>query len=220
MPTTITLVSARASSAEQPHAVRAGRPRNPGIDEAVLEVAQRHLAEVGYEAMSVATVAAEAGTTRQALYRRWPSKADLATAAIAALAAGRDRAGSDDAFADLVAELRDFRRGVSRPNGLAMVGTMLQGAVDPELLGLYRDRIVVPRRARLRTILGRAVAEGRLPAVSTADLELAVSSLTGAWYGYALAGTRPPRDWPERAARLVWTALGGPADRAASASRT
>lgn len=213
-------VSTRARSAESTHPARTGRPRNPGIDEAVLEVAQRHLAEVGYEAMSVAAVAAEAGTTRQALYRRWPSKADLATAAIAALAAGRHRADTDDPFADLVAELRDFRRGVSRPNGLAMVGTMLQGAVDPELLGLYRDRVVAPRRARLRSILRRAVALGRLPAASTTDLELAVSSLTGAWYGYALAGARPPRDWPERAARLVWAALGGDGDRPASVSRT
>ena len=32
----------------------------------------------GYEAMSVAAVAEEAGTTRPALYRRWATKADLA----------------------------------------------------------------------------------------------------------------------------------------------
>ena len=32
----------------------------------------------GYDAMSVVAVAADAGTTRQAVYRRWPTKADLA----------------------------------------------------------------------------------------------------------------------------------------------
>jgi len=36
--------------------------------------------------MSLAAVAQEAGTTRQALYRRWPTKASLAAAAVAAAA--------------------------------------------------------------------------------------------------------------------------------------
>src|SRR5262249_56124024 len=52
-----------------------GRARDPGIDTRVLAVAHRHLSALGYEAMSVAAVAQEAGTTRQALYRRWPRTA-------------------------------------------------------------------------------------------------------------------------------------------------
>ena len=45
-------------------------------------MANRRLAASGYEAMSLAAVAQEAGTTRQALYRRWPTKAALAAAAV------------------------------------------------------------------------------------------------------------------------------------------
>ncbi len=41
--------------------------------------------------MSVAAVAEEAGTTRQAVYRRWPSKAELGAAAMAAFADLADR---------------------------------------------------------------------------------------------------------------------------------
>src|SRR5262249_60605931 len=52
-----------------------GRARDPGIDTRVLAVAHRHLSALGYEAMSVAAVAQEAGTTRQALYRRGPGQA-------------------------------------------------------------------------------------------------------------------------------------------------
>lgn len=185
----------------------AGRPRDATIDERVLTVAAAHLAQHGYEAMSLVRVAAEAGTTRQALYRRWPSKADLATAAIAALAGHDRRAPTDDPFADLVAELAAFQRGISRPDGLSLVGTMLHATTDPELVRLYRQRVVRPRRVALRGILQRGVDDGSLPA--DADLDVATAMLTGSWYARALAGDAPPRRWAERTAALVWRALGG-----------
>jgi hypothetical protein len=56
-------------------------------------------------------------------------------------------------YADLVAELTAYRDGVSRPNGIGMVGAMLQAATDPELVALYRERIVAPRRTRVRVVL-------------------------------------------------------------------
>lgn len=193
----------------------AGRPRDPDIDGRILDVTRHHLARDGYRALSVAAVAADAGTTRQALYRRWPSKADLATAAIAAIARSHEQDPTDDPYADLVAELTAFRRGVSRPDGLSMVGTMLMDATDPELVAHYRDRVVAPRRARLRSILQRGVDLGQLDA--DADLEVAVTMLTGSWYAGALAGRTPPPRWPERVARLAWRSLGGdpPASRRA-----
>jgi AcrR family transcriptional regulator len=182
-----------------------GRPRDPSIDGRVLEIARRHLAEHGYEGLSLAAVAGEAGTTRPALYRRWPGKAELATAAIAALSAADSREATDDPYVDLVAELRAFRTGVTRPDGLSLVGTMLQRGTNPELLRLYRERLVIPRRTRLRTILERAVTRGLIPG---GDLELAVGSLTGSFYALALAGS-VPADWPTRAAAHAWRSLGG-----------
>src|SRR5436190_15684684 len=97
-----------------------GRTRDASIDARVISVAGRHLAEQGFEAMSVAAVAREAGTTRQAIYRRWPTKTDLATAVVGGLSQGGTSAPlpSDpspfiDPYGDLVAELTDFARGVS-----------------------------------------------------------------------------------------------------------
>jgi AcrR family transcriptional regulator len=156
--------------------------------------------------MSVAAVASDAGTTRQAVYRRWPTKADLATAAIASLASTSERVDTDDPFADLVAELTAFHRGVTRPNGIAMVGSMLQEQVDPDLRALYRERIVAPRRARLQRILQRAVDLGLAPA--DADIDYAVAACTGTLYALHLAGRRITRDWPERTAAMVWRAIG------------
>lgn len=184
-----------------------GRPRDSSIDEAVLRAAREQLAASGYDAMSVVAVAEAAGTTRQALYRRWPSKADLATAAIASLSSAGARQETDDPHADLVAELRAFRDGVARPNGIGMVGAMLQDATDPELVALYRERVVAPRRARLRRILERAIENGL--AAEDADVEYAVAACTGLYYGLHLAGARIARNWPERTAALIWVAIGG-----------
>lgn len=185
----------------------AGRPRDVAIDEAILAAARRHLATVGYEAMSLVAVAEEAETTRQALYRRWSSKGDLATAAIASMSQLEKRPDTDDPFADLVAELAAFRSGVTRRNGISLVGTMLQDSVDPDLVRLFRKRLVVPRRRRLRHILDRGIELGLLP--GDADVDYAAAAATGLLYSLALAGTPIPAQWPRRTATLIWRSCGG-----------
>jgi AcrR family transcriptional regulator len=186
---------------------RRGRARDPDIDARVLAVAARHLATVGYEAMSLAAVAQEARTTRQAVYRRWPDKASLAEAAVLAAADARAAEISASPLDDLTAELADFERGVSMPGRLSLAGTMLQDSTAPELLDSYRARVVAPRRRRIRAILERARGLGLIHA--DADLEIAITLGTGSWYARALAGEQSPSGWPARTAALVWRAVGG-----------
>jgi AcrR family transcriptional regulator len=190
---------------------RQGRARDPDIDARVLAVANRHLSRLGYEAMSITAVAQEAHTTRQALYRRWPTKVALATAALTAAIDTAQRATSEHPLADLTAELADFQHGVSRPGRLSLVGTMLQDSIAPEALTRYRDRVVAPRRERIRAILERACHLDLID--PDADLEIAVTMCTGSWYARALAGTPPPPNWPARTATLVWRAVGGTTPR-------
>jgi AcrR family transcriptional regulator len=204
-----------------------GRARDSEIDARILAAAKRQLAVLGYEAMSIAAVASEAGTTRQALYRRWPTKADLAGAAVASVAGGEEQALEMPAFRDpdgdhdpdrdppiiadpfaaLVAELTDFQRGVSRPGRLSLVGTMLQENTDPQVRDRYRARVIHPRRRRIKAILEAGQHLGLLD--QDADLTVAVAMCTGSWYGRELAGDPVPPDWPTRTATLVWRALGG-----------
>lgn len=189
---------------------RPGRARDAAIDDRVLAVAAKHLSQHGYAAMSLAAVAEEAGTTRQALYRRWPGKADLAAAVVATLEdqdQGHQDAATVDPFSALVAELADYQRGVSMPGRLSLVGTMLQDTTDPDVRTRYRTTVVAPRRGRLMAILESARQLGHIEA--DADLEVALTMCTGSWYGRELAGDPPPPRWPERTAALVWRALGG-----------
>jgi AcrR family transcriptional regulator len=193
---------------------RYGRARDPDIDVRVLAVANRHLSRHGYDAMSLAAVAHEANTTRQALYRRWPTKASLAAAALTVAIDASATATTEDPLADLTAELADFERGVSRPGRLSLVGTMLQESTAPEALTRYRNQIIAPRRARISDILERARHLGLID--PEADLDVAITMCTGSWYARALAGAAPPPNWAARAAALAWRAVGGaPASTAA-----
>jgi AcrR family transcriptional regulator len=194
-----------------------GRARDSTIDARILAAAKRQLAVLGYEGMSIAAVAAEAGTTRQALYRRWPSKADLAGAAVTSAEDAptdppRETPVIADPFADLVAELTDFQRGVSRPGRLSLVGTMLQDNTETQVRERYQARVIHPRRRRIAAILQTAQDLALID--QDADLTVAVAMCTGSWYGRALAGDPVPPDWPTRTAALVWRAVGGDTRRA------
>jgi AcrR family transcriptional regulator len=166
------------------------------------------LADVGYHGFSVLAVADRAGTTRPAIYRRYDGKTTLAIAAIAALAERTAPAVTGDHLEDLIAELRSFRSGITELRGLALVSTVLDETTDPAVRAAYREAVVAPRRRRVRAILDAAHADGVITA-DAADRRVAVTLCTGSWYAFALAGERPPKDWPTRTARLVWIAVGG-----------
>lgn len=70
----------RTSEAAGPR--RAGRKHDRSKDAALLDAAIEVVAEVGYDGMTMDLVAARAGTTKSAMYRRWPSKGELTLAAI------------------------------------------------------------------------------------------------------------------------------------------
>jgi AcrR family transcriptional regulator len=102
------------------------RPRDTAIDDRVLRVAARHLASHGFEGVSLAAVAEEAETTRQALYRRWPTKENLIADAIRVAADNGCLAEIDDPRQALEKELADFERSIGRPGARSRVWTMLQ----------------------------------------------------------------------------------------------
>jgi AcrR family transcriptional regulator len=172
----------------EPLAARApGRPRSAGADEAILAAALAELGERGYARMSVDAVATRAGVSKPTIYLRHPTKADLATAAIASMRARPRPAPTDDVRADLIAHLRLLRAGLERPNGMTMFGTVLaEERETPELLALYRERLVAPRRRELRAVLGAARDRGEIR--RDANLDVAVAALVGAFFARYLAG--------------------------------
>ena len=184
----------------------AGRPRSAEKEAAILRAAVAVLTSHGFTRMTLQQVADEAGVSKSTIHLRWKTKADLVTAALAAMRMTWLEAGSGDTRTDLVAILEDFATTVSRVNGMALIGTCLaEERHTPELLGLLRERTVLPRRELLRDVLEGAVSRGELRA--GADLEAAVSALLGSFYADHLAGRGGRRGWAEAAVDLVLAGL-------------
>jgi len=164
------------------------------------------MAQHGYADMSMDAVAAAAGVTKPTLYLRYRNKADLATAALSAFRAAEPPVATGRTRPDLVTYLANFRRSLLRPNGLAMIGSvLLEEHRTPDLIARFRERVVAPRRAGLRAILERGVAKGELR--RTADLDAAVNLLIGSFYARYLTGEGVPEDWAKRVVNAVWPSL-------------
>ena len=189
-----------------------GRPRNADLDDRVLKITLRQLAEQGYSRLSIDSIAETAGVSKPSIYRRWPGKADLATAALSTLQVSEPVVDTGDTRQDLVGVLTNFRKNLLRPNGMTLIGTVLaEEAITPELMELFRERIVKPRRRMLRKILERADERGELkPAV---EIRAAVHMLVGAFYAHYLAKPEIGKDFPQQIVDIVWAGIAKGAGR-------
>jgi AcrR family transcriptional regulator len=170
-----------------------GRPRDARADRAILEATLELIAEHGVYGFRTEDVAARAGVGKGAIYRRYRSKDELVTAAIAALVSEEiDVPDTGSTRADLLVLMReavDLYRGALAgrlmPN---LVGAMAQ---KPELAHSIRDGFLAGRRAALGEVLRRGVDRGELR--PDLDLELALDVLGGPLF-YRLLVTGGPID--------------------------
>jgi AcrR family transcriptional regulator len=182
-----------------------GRPREPETDERILDATYRLMAQHGYVRMSMDAIAAEAGVTKPTIYRRYGAKIELAMAALVYKCDPSRPPVTGDTRADLIAELEHFRRAISRPYGMSLLGTVLAEEYEtPELLAAFREYLVAPRRSALRAILEAGQARGEFR--PDADLVIAANLLVGAYYAQYVAGTLLADDW---SARVVDSVLNG-----------
>jgi AcrR family transcriptional regulator len=178
---------------------KAGRPRNPALNRAILSAAARQLGELGYARMSLESVAAAAGTTAPSLRRRYRNKAELAAAVIGSLRVQEPPADAPTPRAHALAILKNFHSNLRAMPALAILGSLLaEEERHPELLHLFKTRIVEPRRALLR----QALAAGDLP--ESADLDAFTSMLIGSFYGRYVTIAGIPDDWPDRVLNAIW----------------
>jgi AcrR family transcriptional regulator len=183
-----------------------GRPRLPNTDDKILRATLNLMARRGYARMTVDAVAAEAGVTKPTIYLRFRNKEGLASAALAAAKDWSAPAEIGDTRTDLIAQLHHFQRGLAAPFGMSLLGTVLAEEQEtPALLALYRNQVLRPRRAMIRSVLDRA--RDRKELSDDADLTLAIDMLVGSYYAGVVAGHPPGTDWPETIADTVLRAV-------------
>jgi AcrR family transcriptional regulator len=141
---------------------RVGRPRDKQIDAAVLEATLATLDESGYGRLALEEVARRAGTTKPAIYRRWPGRQWLVLAAL------RQRLGAARApdtgctLCDLDECLKLFV-GAFRRLPPDVIGPLFADcAGDRELRAAFMTTLFDPPRAAVKETLDRAHARGDL----------------------------------------------------------
>lgn len=138
------------------------RPRRRGaaLEDAIVEAAIEELREVGYAAMTMDSVARRAGAGKISIYRRWPSRVELAMAAAYRLVGEPTLPEEPSSLReDLLALLRFMAEQSSGPAGEA-----LRGIVSESLRDDTAARVAQVSRGngvrKVRQIIGRALERG------------------------------------------------------------
>jgi AcrR family transcriptional regulator len=156
---------------------RAGRPREDGVDERILNAALSRLVRWGYGQLRVDDVAAEAGVAKTTLYRRWASKEALVADVMRRLYLDRVQATDQGNLrADLVALVRESYELLFDGPGHVVEDLVRESGASRELATVIRSTTDARRRA-FRQVMNRGVARGELdPSI---DHELVIDLLVG-----------------------------------------
>lgn len=133
-----------------------GRPRSTRIDQALTTAALDLLDEVGFDALTLDAVAARAGVSRPALYRRWPTKLHLVAHVLLSEVVPMADPDTGSAREDLL------RLAEALVGGLSWV-VLAVHAEARRVPGLV-DGFLAERHALVERVVRRGVARGELRA--------------------------------------------------------
>jgi AcrR family transcriptional regulator len=179
-----------------------GRPRDTRIDDAVLRATVELLEEIGYTRLTIPLVAARAGSTPPAVYRRFPTKIDLVYEAVFPTLATLELPLAGDLESGVRALVRASidlfsRRAVHSAISGLMAEMPSEQGLSARLLGRLQDNTYV----RLQQFLDNAAAEGL--AANNIDARLFLDMISGT-VTMALANERDLDDaWVEQATALI-----------------
>ncbi|WP_227984104.1 TetR/AcrR family transcriptional regulator [Nocardia spumae] len=173
---------------------RVGRPRDRGLDVALLSAAAELIIDRGYGALTLQAVADAAATSRPALYRRFADRAELVLALLVdrfGLRPGAEDLGGIEAemFAIQRHQVELFTDPVLRN---ALPGLLEELSGSPDLAARFHAQFLEPRRVSTASILDRAVARGEIEAGT--DPEWICDLITGPMLIRAVVPTLGPID--------------------------
>jgi AcrR family transcriptional regulator len=159
---------------------RQGSRRDPAIDEAVLAATRALLIERGYSATTIDLIAATAGVSRPAVYRRWSSKAQLVHEAVF------PDLGPEPPHDDFIAEISRLSAGAVRMYRdpavrEAIPGLMVDLRSDRRLRRIISDRLETAASRELAAKIDDAAAAGVARSGISADTLMDMIA-GGAWY--------------------------------------
>lgn len=177
---------------------RAARVRND-----VLRATADLLNEGGYDQMTVEDVAARAGVHKTTVYRRWPTKAELITAAVTEHSAEAVPIPDTGSLAsDLQALAREVARNIGTEHGGRRSRSIAAAAAISDDLAENMHAFWADRLGQSAAVVERAISRGELAADS--DANLIIETLIGPlWVRLLLTGEPITEDLADRVAALV-----------------
>ena len=125
---------------EEARPSRGGRPRDPSRDGVIRAAILQLLADVGYGALTMDAVAAEAGVGKATIYRRWRTKQDLVVDTISDLNAAEAHSPDTGSLeGDLREMLHTLVGVVNGPTGAATLSLLSTVPRHPALAEAFRN---------------------------------------------------------------------------------
>ncbi len=180
-----------------------GRPRDPRIDDAVLRATVQLIGKTGYADLSVDAIARRAGTSKPAIYRRWPSKAHLVHEAVFPIADATALPDTGSLAGDVREMMRRTVAVLTSPAArAALPGLVGEMATDLTLHAALLERFGDILSRGLTERLDAAAARGAVrPDVTAADLVEALAGIT--FLALLTRGEALDDAWVERTATLI-----------------
>jgi AcrR family transcriptional regulator len=180
-----------------------GRPRDPRIDGAVLRATVDLLGETGYAELSVDAIARRAGTSKPAIYRRWPSKAHLVHEAVFPMSDATELPDTGSLAGDVHEMMRRTMAVLTTPAArAALPGLVGEMAADLTLHGALLERFGDVLSRGLTERLAAAADRGEVrPQVTAADLAEAIAGIS--LLALLTRGATLDDAWVDRAATLI-----------------
>ena len=198
---------------EWPPTGAGGRPRDPAIEEAIIESTRTLLATKGYSAMTIGDIVADAGVTRPTLYRRWANKYELV---VEALQHGLRKQREAYPFLDLdgltpraalVEAVRRLDPRFHNPRAMLLHGNfMAEAEREPSLHAQMREQGNQPRCEELAEVLEHLQQRGAVR--MDVDLDMIVTLCFGSYFAdFNQYGRDVPADFADRVVATLWPAI-------------
>jgi AcrR family transcriptional regulator len=181
------------------------RTLDPGVDDAIAAAALALLIERGFARMTIEAVAEAAGVGKPAIYRRFSDKAGLVAHVISRQLPVLEPPDLGDSRGEL---WRAVEQGLPA-DGPAYVG-LIGGLIaeqdrHPELIEAFRQYVLLPRRAIVRSIIERGQARGDVR--GDIDPDAALELMAGPFLARVFAGLDTGPQWRRAAFETWWEIL-------------
>ncbi|MFE5706563.1 TetR/AcrR family transcriptional regulator [Rhodococcus koreensis] len=193
-------------------AARGGRPRNPSLDDAIIQATRRRLVVDGYSRMTLGDIASDAGVTRPTLYRRWPGKFELVVDALD-FGFRAQRATYPNLELAKLRPFEAFTEAIRRvdpcyfnPDAMILMGNFMGEAFrTPELLEIVREHAVEPRVDLVERVLDDLRNRGEVR--EDIDTHTLATICFGSYYAAFLRGDSDREDLAEKVAATLWPGI-------------